>query len=223
MPSTSNIMEGVVTDSDGNVLANIDVTLNNSTKGESHVPSDDGFADLQTNAQGEWSGNLGSFTDGWDVSDNVSYSASDSTYGSDSDTTTVVSGGRQNLNLMLVSDAVSKVNLAITSVGESVDWDSLDSGTTYRGNYGDINAESFTRTSITASIQIQSDDSKLMEWGEIGEGEALGFFKAKHAVKKGDKIRVPQTTGDWWAIHKVVEFREGGERDHYECVLRLLE
>jgi hypothetical protein len=220
MSSAPNVVEGIVSNSDGTVLENVNVTVNNTTKGESHTYGDSGFNDLKTNSSGEWSANLGSFDNGWILGDNITYSASHGTYGSDSDTTTVVSGGRQNLNLVLSTEAVNRANTAINNKGETVDLYSLnEDDTVYRDNYGDIDAESFTSFSITASIQVQSDDTKLMEWGLVEAGEALGFFKAKNTVKRGDKIRVPATSGSWWTIMKAVPLRSGGALHHYECVL----
>lgn len=221
MPSSPNSLSGLVQDSDGTLLESVSVTVNNTTKGESHTFGDSGFDDLQTDSSGEWQCNLGSFTDGWDIGDNITYSASDSTNGSDSDTTTVVSGGRLNLNLVLVSEDTNRTNDAINSIGETIDlysWNSSNS--VYRDNYGDISAESFTAGTATASIQVQSDDTKLMEWGEVIEGDALGFFKAKNTVKRHDRIRVPATSGSWWRITKVIPLRNAGALDHYECILK---
>jgi len=220
MPSTSNICEGIVSNSDGVVIENVDVTINNTSLGESHSSGDSGFSALKTNSAGEWSANLGNFTGDWTLGDNITYSGSHGTWGSDLDTTTVVTGGRTGLNLVLSTDAVNRANTAINNKGETVDLYSLNTANTvYRENYGDIDAESFTASSITASIQQQSDDSKLMEWGEVQAGEALGFFKAKNTVKRGDKIRVPATIGSWWTIMKAVPHRPSGALHHYECVL----
>lgn len=218
--TVSNVMEGIVTNSSGSVLVYVNVTLTNVSKGESHSYGDSGFDDLRTNAEGEWSGNLGSFTNEWGLGDNITYSASDSVYGADSDNTTVVTGGRLNLNLVLVSEAVNRTNDAINNKGEAIDLYSLnENNTVYRDNYGDIDAESFTASTITASIQVQSDDSKVMEWGLIEEGEALGFFKSKNTVKDGDRIRVPATSGSWWTIMKSVPLRSAGVVHHYETKL----
>ena len=85
---------------------------------------------------------------------------------------------------------------------------------------GTVETETNTDTTMTISHQIVSDERKLMTWGEVKEGEAIGFFKGKEDIRKGDLVRVPRTSGDWWRIQNTpVALRKEGVITHYEAKL----
>lgn len=71
MPFTSHPVIGTLTNVSGSVVNGAYIWLYNKTKDEMHSGWDSGFTALITNSSGEYSGNLGSFTGGWDDNDEI--------------------------------------------------------------------------------------------------------------------------------------------------------
>src|SRR3990167_1285025 len=85
-------------------------------------------------------------------------------------------------------------------------------------NNGDSIDISAANSTLTMSLQIVNDERILMKWGEVKQGEAIGYFKGKESIRKGDLIRVPITTGDWWRIQDTpVLIRKGGQPASFEA------
>lgn len=106
---------------------------------------------------------------------------------------------------------------AINEIGERVDKRRFS--TTYDADTGTIESEAtYTDTTVTMSLQIINDERRLTSWGEVKRGEALGLFKGKDDIQKGDIIRAPRTTGDWWRVQDTpVLLRKGGYRASWEA------
>ena len=213
---------GIVYSSNGTTaLEGINVSVTNVTTGESHNGSDAGFESLLTNSAGEYSVNLGSYTNTYSDGDSISSSGFSSTQGSDTETTTVDidAGGDSDVNLVLVPDEIKMIFDGITEIGERVDKRRFT--TVYDDDTGTIeNEDTFDDTTVTMSLQIVNDERRLMEWGEVKQGEAVGFFKGKDNILKGDLIRVPRTTGEWWRVQdRPVKFRKEGHNASWEARL----
>ena|SRR3990167_2325620 len=216
MPQVAYSISGIVTQSDGSTaIASINVSVINKTTGESHNGSDSGFEDLITNSAGEYQVNLASYTNEYNNGDSIDISASHSTHGTDIETTEVVTiNGGETVNLVLISEDLLIIVDAINEVGERVDH--RRNASTYEE--GTIESETATNATLTMSLQIVNDERILMKWGEVKQGEAIGYFKGKESIRKGDLIRVPITTGDWWRIQDTpVLIRKGGQPASFEA------
>ena len=72
MPNfSSHPVIGTLTDVNAVVVNGAYIWIYNKTKDEMHSGWDSGFTQLVTNSSGEYSGNLGSFTGGWDDADEI--------------------------------------------------------------------------------------------------------------------------------------------------------
>ena len=72
MPSfSSHPVTGTLTNVSGTNVNEAYIWIYNKTKDEMHSGWDSGFTQLVTNSSGEYSGNLGSFTGGWDDADEI--------------------------------------------------------------------------------------------------------------------------------------------------------
>lgn len=216
------VIGGFVFQSNGTTaVADVTVTVTNSSTGESHNGNESGFDDLVTNSSGEYSTNLGNFTTDYTDGDRIECSASDSTYGDATETTTVDvdAGGDSDVNLVLTTDETNMIYNAITSVGERADHRTFT--TTYDTDSGTIETETATDTTLTMSLQPINEEKILMTWGEVKQGEAIGFFKGNASITKGDLIRIPRGTGGvWWRIQDLPPvFRNEGVKTHFEARL----
>ena len=221
MPSVPYNISGNVYQNDGSTaIENVVVIVKNETNGESHNGNDSGFEDLITNSQGEYSTNLGSFTNGWNIGDDILISAKSDTYGRDSETTTVLDGqgGETNISLVLALDEIADLSDAINELGERVDL--IETTITKNDDYSSVTAETPSESKITVHFQINEDDQLLVPWGDIKQGEGLAIIKGKDTVSKGDLIRVPQTSGDLWQVsNNPVRYRIKGQNHHYEALM----
>lgn len=221
MPNLPYTIAGIVYSSDGTtVLESVNVQVTNVTTGESHTGSDSGYENLISNSSGEFQVNLGSFTSGYSNADSIEIMGKNAN-GLDSETTTVntANAGESTITLVLVPEDINNLWDQIDEVGERSDHRRIT--TSYETDEGSIEGEgTYTDTTMTISHQIISDERVLLPWGEVKEGEAIGFFKGKENLQKDDLIRIPMTTGQWWRIQNVpVRYRRNGHNATFEARL----
>lgn len=221
-PATSFPVSGIAYQTNGTTaLANVSVNVTNETTGESHSSSDSGFENLLTNSAGEWQTNLADFTDGYNNGDIISSSTVDSSGNKDTETFTVVTanGSQTGINLVVVPDATNLLNEGINSTGEEVTYSSM--AETYEDDRGNIETETATTSTITIYHEITEDEVKLVEWGEIQVGEALGIFKGKDDPVKGDKILLDSR--EWRVQNKPRLYKLSGVKHHWEARMVLID
>src|SRR3990167_8133320 len=208
--TTSYVLAGHAYQSDGSTaISGLTLTIINKTKGESHSGSEGGlFATLITNSAGEWQADVANFTNEYGNGDSISIEAASSTHGKDIETTTIDTSlaGEISINLVLVDEVIYNFNRALNKIGMRVDHytptQTTDDPVGEGLDYGSFSAESLgTKTNMTVSFQILSDDEKLVEEGYEHSGIAMVFFKGKETINKDDIIVVPRTSGDKWRVN----------------------
>ena len=113
---------------------------------------------------------MANFTNEYGNGDSISIEAASSTHGKDIETTTIDTSlaGEISINLVLVDEVIYNFNRALNKIGMRIDHytptQTTDDPVGEGLDYGSFSDESLgTKTNMTVSFQIISDDEKLVE------------------------------------------------------------
>jgi len=186
-------------------IENAVITVENMNTNEEHNGAETPkFTELTTNSEGEFQCNLANFDIAYSDGDVIKASVN---YNGQRDETFFTISGTTSTNALVLTpmpnEDVYDYERALDKIGSQVviyhsTIDTLDD------DHGSVETETITQDSIGghvyASIQIEEDEETMEEQGIVKHGVARGFFKVRYNISKGDKIRVPSNSDNYWAV-----------------------
>ena len=183
-------------------IENVIVTVKNLTTNENHNGEETEFPELKTNESGEFIVNLANFDTAWTVGDIIRFTLSHEGK-LDLIELTLTGNPVEGIVLTPLREEIYDFERCVDESGSivKIQRTTIDS---YDGDYESVDSSSLTdhpiKDNTYARIEIEEDEEKVEGQGIVKGGIAIGWFKVRYGIRRGDQVNIPEGSSNLWIV-----------------------